>query len=1021
MKAHQVKLLSIMLVLTLTLSIFTPFVSGAEKTPQTTNLKADVIYDNTLMSPDPDDFIFSEDVPFIKVEDENGVHFYGPTGDLKDETSEETANTPKRDKAPLQMLSLSTADEMKNLSDAVDLSQTKYFPAIGNQGGLGACCVWASVYYQFSYELNKLENREAVPENCASVKFVFNFINGSYNNGTTPEQNYMFLRDHGVPSSVSVPYDENYTDWNGYEGIWREALSWRLESYHPIDDIGDEEHRITSPDDPDLYEIKKLLNDGKVLTYSTFIYSWETKNLKKNPDAPENDKFENEYVVTRHTGANGAHRMTLVGYNDNIWTDINDNNKVDEGEMGAFKIANSWGDGYANKGFIWIAYDAMNEISCVEGTDQTERIIAMESLFYIDVKPVSDKEIYFEFTLNAKDRRQTEFTIYAEKDGTVYSRKVLRVAGNSDDENNYSYNGTKEVSEGIFAMDVDTLIPDISPENFGDYKFYIDFSDSEADKNPTTLKDVKVINEYRGEAYSAKDTLPVSLDGEAREILIKDCENTNKTIYYIGYDSPTLHYKDGDSEWKTATMDENIERIGSNRKFVVKDSKDDVLLYFSDDKGNIDDNNGEYYKATDRLNYFRTNNVREPLKVTHFGFANGEVDLTKYMKFDIRSTGGYEPYEDQYIIENLETGEVRTYDYNYPYEKGHHFYNEGKYRITGYIRDQAGDESYISFDLDVVDKPFIFSSFTVTPDELLFAGDPLTLHAKSEFENIKAYGPFHSEYEVLIKDSSGKLIFRTVKRNDKREPGDKYDMGNLRSENVLVWTPHKADTYTATISSTDGKNQYAEKSVSFTVLDKLYGDADADGIIKIKDATLVQKFAASLIGENDIRLETADCSSNDEVNVIDATLIQKYLASFDNTGITGKAITYPEPPEPVLPTEPETEPETEVPTEPTKPVDPPKNTVTFSNSFRWSGIIYCYYWSDTNTSMVGWPGSAMKFKEVNTYGEDVYTFDLPSDVTYIIFSNGTTQTVDIPYPGGEMRYYPIAETDEKGHNKVNTW
>lgn len=36
--------------------------------------------------------------------------------------------------------------------------------------------------------------------------------------------------------------------------------------------------------------------------------------------------------------------MTLVGYNDNIWVDINGNGIVDNGEKGAFKIANSWGN-----------------------------------------------------------------------------------------------------------------------------------------------------------------------------------------------------------------------------------------------------------------------------------------------------------------------------------------------------------------------------------------------------------------------------------------------------------------------------------------------------------------------------------------------------------------------------------------------------------------------------------------------------------------------------------------------------
>lgn len=54
--------------------------------------------------------------------------------------------------------------------------------------------------------------------------------------------------------------------------------------------------------------------------------------------------------------------MTLVGYNDNIWTDIIENVVVDSGEMGVFKIANSWGTNYCNDGFVWITYDAVKKL-----------------------------------------------------------------------------------------------------------------------------------------------------------------------------------------------------------------------------------------------------------------------------------------------------------------------------------------------------------------------------------------------------------------------------------------------------------------------------------------------------------------------------------------------------------------------------------------------------------------------------------------------------------------------------------
>ena len=166
--------------------------------------------------------------------------------------------------------------------------------------------------------------------------------------------------------------------------------------------------------------IKTSLANGDVLTFSTEIYSWVSEKLTKNSGAPENDKFYNQEVITKQIGATGGHRMTIVGYNDNIWTDINKNNKIDAGEMGALKIANSWGDGYCNKGFVWFAYDALNAKSCVEGGDvSASRKAPIESVMRIDVQPYNSTSMYLKFTLSTADRTTLSPYLIAEKDGTM--------------------------------------------------------------------------------------------------------------------------------------------------------------------------------------------------------------------------------------------------------------------------------------------------------------------------------------------------------------------------------------------------------------------------------------------------------------------------------------------------------------------------------------------------------------------------------------------------------------------------
>ena len=139
------------------------------------------------------------------------------------------------------------------------------------------------------------------------------------------------------------------------------------------------------------------------------------------------------------------------------------------------------------------------------------------------------------------------------------------------------------------------------------------------------------------------------------------------------------------------------------------------------------------------------------------------------------------------------------------------------------------------------------------------------------------------------------------------------------------------------------------------------------------------------------------------------------VAHLDSSSHVGEVIPVDAPEEP---TNPPTEP-TQPTTTPTEPVT--GNKVYFTNSHKWSGTISCYYWSDSNKSMTTWPGKAMTLSATNEYGESVYSFDVPSGATYVIFTNGSSQTVDIPYSGGVVKYYPLSTTDGQGHYQVEKW
>lgn len=73
-------------------------------------------------------------------------------------------------------------------------------------------------------------------------------------------------------------------------------------------------------------------------------------------------------------------------------------------------------------------------------------------------------------------------------------------------------------------------------------------------------------------------------------------------------------------------------------------------------------------------------------------------------------------------------------------------------------------------------------------------------------------------------------------------------------------------------------SSFSASLFSVSAADILYGDADKNGSVDVSDATTVQKYIVSLIGEEDIDLTAAEVTGDDDVNVKDATCIQKYAA-----------------------------------------------------------------------------------------------------------------------------------------------
>ncbi|MBR3988686.1 MAG: starch-binding protein [Clostridia bacterium] len=785
------------------------------------------------------------------------------------------------------------------LPDFIDNSQSPYFPVIDSQEDLGACVSWGQTYYQFTYMMNRSMGVPTTPENTFSPSFNFNIINGGRGTGAWDKDGYNIMKEIGSVPLSTVPYNtKEWNNWFATEQVWKEAIQYRIKDYTYLKAIGADNTSVTSPDDSDLTSIKELLSQGEVLGVTTPIHTWKVVRIKAHPDVPENDKYEDEYIVRFCDKSGQGHRLALVGYNDNIWTDVNDNGKVDSGEMGAFKVANSWGTERHNKGFMWIAYDALNMTSCVKdcpvsGNYRPECLFDFVS---IEVIPYNtDADLYLRYTLNTADRSQGKVYVTARKGSEEYTCEVGVKRQHGMTFNKYSYDGTTNANDGTMLYALSNIVPGITPETLHEYVWSIKFEDTNSDGKAFTVKNMEIVDESTGRVSKLDNIFPIKLDG------------SQKTVNFPQFEEFTP---------VTATT----------------------------------------APAT---------TVTQTTEVP----ATSQIVTT-------------DPVENTTVAETT-TVPVTT--------------------------------------IEPVTTTVISTDKTVTEPQILTTQVEIT---------------------------------------------------TLPSVTTTAIIP-EITTAVSTQFTTEPE-----------IIHYLYGDANNDSSIKITDATIIQKYAAYLVDAGMLNLTNADCNKDTKVSIKDVSCIQKYLAKLDGYEYVGEyytvAVTSPveststatnvtttvsvsstavtEPTEETVTSSVVTEPtettasvtipETTltIPTEAitaivtttatptthiittdaievsttTEPIPVVSNVVDFTNSYGWQGTISCYYWSDSNQTMISWPGVKMQSKGNNDFGEAVYTLEIPSDATYVIFTNGSIQTVDIPYIDGEQRFYPVSPNNE-GKYSVENW
>ena len=247
-------------------------------------------------------------------------------------------------------------------------ADTKYFPPVFNQAG-GSCGSASRIGYMFTHEINSLRDVSGkVPENQYPTHFVWLFTNG--NDGKD-----QFVEFVGVPnaqvyggqtySSFFGYQEETYNDFGWMTGYdkWMNAISNRMlrPTSNPLT-VDTEEGRLAAK--AWLYNHAGDLDFKAGGLIGLGVASGGV--WKDIPKTAANDAAGVTGMGYVHRwGTQVDHAVTMVGWDDRIEFDLDNNGKAGEpgkDEKGAWIIVNSWGD-WENKGFIYCPYKYAGPVS----------------------------------------------------------------------------------------------------------------------------------------------------------------------------------------------------------------------------------------------------------------------------------------------------------------------------------------------------------------------------------------------------------------------------------------------------------------------------------------------------------------------------------------------------------------------------------------------------------------------------------------------------------------------------------
>jgi hypothetical protein len=230
----------------------------------------------------------------------------------------------------------------------VDNSKTKYFPPVIDQNG-GSCAQASGIGYMFTYEMNRLLNRDASESdsNRFSYQFAWNMVNGGLDQGGFVDEGLFLAERYGIMTEQDYNTSGLYQfKWaTGYDKYYR-ALHYKADDEVVVEDSIPLIKRY-------LYDTGEGRIPGGVLSFSTQSGNWIIDDNYNGPSATGYHSLLKKLATT------GSHALTIAGYDDLV------SYKDEQGatHLGAFIVVNSWGRYMHDNGRFYLPYDFFRDKS----------------------------------------------------------------------------------------------------------------------------------------------------------------------------------------------------------------------------------------------------------------------------------------------------------------------------------------------------------------------------------------------------------------------------------------------------------------------------------------------------------------------------------------------------------------------------------------------------------------------------------------------------------------------------------